>query len=148
VVQVTVSKRLKEGRHMSTLPCPLNPESNPRVKAVFDDIRASRGSDFINNLWHYLAFNPKLLEDTWRDVKAIMATPSSLDPVTKELIYAAVSIANSCDYCIHSHTAAARAKGMTEEQYAEFLSIVSLAGRTNHLLNAIKVPVDPEFDHT
>ena len=148
VVQVTVSKRLKEGSYMSTLPRPLNPESDPRVKAVFDDIRASRGSDFINNLWHYLAFNPKLLEDTWRDVKAIMATPSSLDPVTKELIYAAVSIANSCDYCIHSHTAAARAKGMTEEQYAEFLSIVSLAGRTNHLLNAIKVPVDPEFDHT
>ena len=66
----------------------------------------------------------------------------------KELIYAAVSIANSCDYCIHSHTAAARSKGMTDEQYAEFLSIVSLAGRTNHLLNGIKVPVDPEFDRS
>jgi len=131
---------------MTTISLPVNPEENPRVKAVFEDIRETRGSDFINNLWHYLAFDPALLEATWKDVKAVMATPSSLDPMTKELIYAAVSIANSCDYCIHSHTAAAKAKGMTEEQYAEFLSIVSLAGRTNHLLNGMKVPVDPEFD--
>ena len=131
---------------MSTISLPSNPEENPRLKAVFDDIRATRGSDFINNLWYYLAFDPALLEATWRDVKAVMATPSSLDPMTKELIYAAVSIANSCDYCIHSHTAAAKAKGMTEEQHAEFLSIVSLAGRTNHLLNGINVPVDQEFD--
>ena len=133
---------------MSTISPPVNPEENPRVKAVFEDIRETRGSDFINNLWHYLAFDPALLETTWRDVKAVMATPSSLDPMTKELTYAAVSIANSCDYCIHSHTAAARARGMTDEQYAEFLSIVSLAGRTNHLLNGMKVPVDPEFDCT
>jgi len=146
--QVTVSNGFQKGCKMSTLSRPSNPETDPRVKAVFDDIRATRGSDFINNLWHYLAFNPELLETTWRDVKAVMATPSSLDPMTKELIYAAVSIANSCDYCIHSHTAAARSKGMTDEQYAEFLSIVSLAGRTNHLLNGIKVPVDPEFNHT
>ena len=131
---------------MSTISPPSNPEENPRLKAVFDDIRATRGSDFINNLWYYLAFDPALLEATWRDVKAVMATPSSLDPMTKELIYAAVSIANSCDYCIHSHTAAAKAKGMTEEQHAEFLSIVSLAGRTNQLLNGINVPVDQEFD--
>lgn len=131
---------------MTTISPPVNPEENSRVKAVFEDIRETRGSDFINNLWHYLAFDPALLEATWKDVKAVMATPSSLDPMTKELIYAAVSIANSCDYCIHSHTAAAKAKGMTEEQYAEFLSIVSLAGRTNHLLNGMKVPVDPEFD--
>ena len=110
---------------MSTIPRPQNPEENPRVKSVFDDIRATRGSDFINNLWYYLAFNPELLE----------------------LIYAAVSIANSCEYCIHSHTAAARAQGMTDKQYAEFLSIVSLAGRTNNLLNGIKVPIDKEFDH-
>ena len=131
---------------MSTLSPAINPESNPRIKAVFDDIRSTRGSDFINNLWHYLAFDVDLLEITWRDVKAIMAKPSHLDPMTKELIYAAVSIANSCDYCIHSHTAAARAKGMSDEQYAEFLSIVSLAGRTNHLLNGIKVPIDQEFN--
>ena len=132
---------------MSTLSRLQNPEENPRVKSVFDDIRVTRGSDFINNLWHYLAFNPELLEKTWRDVKEVMAKPSYLDPMTKELIYAAVSISNSCEYCIHSHTAAARAQGMTDEQYAEFLSIVSLAGRTNNLLNGIKVPIDKEFDH-
>ena len=132
---------------MSTVLPPQNPESNPRVKYVFDDIRATRGSDFINNLWYYLSFNPALLESTWHDVKSVMAKPSHLDPMTKELIYAAVSIANSCEYCIHSHTAAARSKGMTDEQYAEFLSIVSLAGKTNHLLNSIKVPVDTEFNH-
>ncbi len=130
---------------MSTIAPPSNPEKNPLVKAVFDDIRATRGSDFINNLWFYLAFDPALLEATWKNVKAVMATPSTLDPMTKELIYAAVSIANSCDYCIHSHTAAAKAKGLTEGQHAEFLSIVSLAGRTNHLLNGMKVPIDPEF---
>ena len=132
---------------MSTIPRLQNPEENPRVKLVFDDIRATRGSDFINNLWYYLAFNPELLEKTWSDVKEVMAKPSHLDPMTKELIYAAVSIANSCEYCIHSHTAAARAQGMTDDQYAEFLSIVSLAGRTNNLLNGIKVPIDKEFDH-
>ena len=132
---------------MSTISPPQNPESNPRVKSVFDDIRATRGSDFINNLWYYLSFDPALLETTWRDVKTVMAKPSYLDPMTKELIYAAVSIANSCEYCIHSHTAAARSKGMTDEQYAEFLSIVSLAGKTNHLLNSIKVPIDSEFNH-
>ena len=132
---------------MSTISRPQNPESNLRVKSVFDDIRATRGSDFINNLWYYLAFNPELLENTWREVKEVMAKPSGLDPMTKELIYAAVSIANSCEYCIHSHTAAARSHGMTDKQYAEFLSIVSLAGRTNNLLNGIKVPIDKEFDH-
>ena len=132
---------------MSTISPPQNPESNPRVKSVFDDIRATRGSDFINNLWYYLSFDPALLETTWSDVKSVMAKPSHLDPMTKELIYAAVSIANSCEYCIHSHTAAARSKGMTDEQYAEFLSIVSLAGKTNHLLNSIKVPIDLEFNH-
>ena len=132
---------------MSTIKSPQNPEANPRVKAIFDDIRATRGGDFINNLWYYLAFDENLLENTWHDVKKVMAKPSHLDPITKELIYVAVSISNSCEYCIHSHTAAARAKGMTNEQYAEFLSIVSLAGRTNHLLNGIKVPIDAEFDY-
>ncbi len=132
---------------MSTITPAQNLEINPRIKAVFDDIRATRKSDFINNLWHYLAFDIELLEDTWREVKVVMAKPSHLDPLTKELIYAAVSIANSCEYCIHSHTAAARSKGMSDKQYAEFLSIVSLAGRTNHLLNGLKVPIDKEFNH-
>ena len=131
---------------MSTLTRSKNPEKNPRVKAIFDDIKSTRGSDFINNLWFYLAFDEDLLEKTWYEVKEIMAKPSLLDPLTKELIYTAVSIANSCEYCVHSHTASARAYGMTDKQYAEFLSIVSLAGRTNNLLNGIKVPIDSEFD--
>ena len=132
---------------MSTIEPPQNPETNPRIKAVFDDIRATRQSDFINNLWYYLAFDAQLLETTWRDVKEVMAKQSHLDSLTKELIYAAVSITNSCEYCIHSHTAAARSKGMTDKQYAEFLSIVSLAAKTNHLLNGLKVPIDKEFNH-
>ena len=132
---------------MSTIAQPQNPETNPRVKAVFDDIRATRQSDFINNLWYYLAFDAQLLETTWRDVKEVMAKQSHLDSLTKELIYVAVSITNSCEYCIHSHTAAARSKGMTDKQYAEFLSIVSLAAKTNHLLNGLKVPIDKEFNH-
>ncbi|MGL5009478.1 MAG: carboxymuconolactone decarboxylase family protein, partial [Paracoccaceae bacterium] len=109
---------------MATVTPPENPESDPRVKAVFDDIRTTRGSDFINNLWRYLAFDPALLEEVWRDVKSVMATPSLLDPKTKEMIYAAVSIANACDYCTHSHLAAARAKGMTTAEQAELLRIV------------------------
>ena len=132
---------------MSTIAPPQNPETNPRIKAVFDDIRATRQSDFINNLWYYLAFDAQLLETTWRDVKEVMAKQGHLDSLTKELIYAAVSITNSCEYCIHSHTAAARSKGMTDKQYAEFLSIVSLAAKTNHLLNGLKVPIDKEFNH-
>ena len=132
---------------MSTIALLQNPETNPRIKAVFDDIRATRKSDFINNLWYYLAFDAQLLETTWRDVKEVMAKQSHLDSLTKELIYAAVSITNSCEYCIHSHTAAARSKGMTDKQYAEFLSIVSLAAKTNHLLNGLKVPIDKEFNH-
>jgi AhpD family alkylhydroperoxidase len=124
---------------------PKDPESDPRVKAVFDDIRATRNSDFINNIWCYLAFDADLLERTWEEVKAVMATPSDLDPLTKELIYLAVSIINNCEYCVHSHSAAARAKGMTTAQHAEVLKIVSLAAKTNHLSNAMQVPVDPVF---
>ncbi len=131
---------------MSTVKLPANPEADPRVKAVFDDIRATRKSDFINNVWRYLAFDPPLLDSVWRDVKAVMATPSALDPLTKEMLYIAVSVANGCGYCVHSHTAAARAKGMTPAQHAELLSIVALAGKTNHLATALQVPVDASFD--
>lgn len=131
---------------MSTLKPPADPESNPRVKAVFDDIRATRKTDFINNLWRSLAFDPALLEKTWAEVKQVMATPSEFDPLTKELIYIAVSVANSCSYCVHSHTAAARAKGMTDAQHAELLAIISLAAKTNHLVTGLQVPVDAAFD--
>lgn len=131
---------------MTTVSQPLDPEADPRVKAVFDDIRATRKTDFINNLWRTLAFNPTLLETTWKEIKGVMATPSHFDPLTKELIYIAVSIANSCGYCVHSHTAAARAKGMTDAQHAELLAIVSLAAKTNHLVTGLQVPIDAEFD--
>ena len=131
---------------MSTVAAMADAESDPRVKAVFDDILATRGTDYINNLWRYLAFDPQLLEETWQDVKTVMSTPGSIDPLTREMIYVAVSAANSCSYCIHSHTAAARARGMTDEQHAELIKIIALAGKTNHLLNAIQVPVDDAFD--
>jgi AhpD family alkylhydroperoxidase len=123
-----------------------DPESDPRIKAVFDDIRATRNSATVNLLWHHLALQPQLLEETWREVKAVMASPSALDPLTKELIYIAVSATNACAYCVHSHTAAARAKGMTVEQYADLLRVIALAGRTNQLANALQVPVDTVFD--
>ena len=130
---------------MSTITPPPDPEADPRVKAVFDDIRATRGSDFVNNVWRYLAFDPGLLEQVWQDTKAVMATPSALDPKVKEMIYAAVSIANACDYCTHSHIAAAKAKGMTAAEHADLLRVVSAAARTNALLNAIRPPVDAAF---
>ena len=131
---------------MSTVKLPADPESNPRVKAVFDDIRQTRGSDFINNVWRYLAFDPALLEEVWSDLRDVMASETLIDFKTKEMIYAAVSIANSCDYCVHSHTAAAKARGMTDGEHAELLRIVATAARTNHLLNGIRPPLDEVFD--
>lgn len=131
---------------MATIKEPANVESNSRVKAVFDDIRTTRKADFVNNLWRTLAFDPALLESTWAEVKKLMASPTLLDPLTKEMIYIAVSVANACTYCVHSHTAAARAKGMSDAQYAELLAIVSLAAKTNHLATALQVPIDEAFD--
>ena len=117
----------------------------PAVQAVFDDIRKIRKSDFINNFWRALANQPALLERTWTSLKQVMVEPGGLDPLTKELVYIAVSTANSCSYCVHSHTAAARAKGLTDEQYAEFLAVVGMASETNSLANAMQIPVDSEF---
>lgn len=131
---------------MTTVATPPDPESDPRVKAVFDDIRATRQTDFINNLWRRLAFDPPLLESTWADVKRVMATPSAIDPLTKEMVYITASIINGCSYCVHSHTAAARAKGMTPQQHAELLGIVALAAKTNQLVTGLQVPVDAVFD--
>ncbi|WEX86271.1 carboxymuconolactone decarboxylase family protein [Sinorhizobium garamanticum] len=131
---------------MSTVVPPPDPEADPRVKAVFDDIRATRKSDFINNMWLWLAFDADLLERTWAEVKAVMATPSALDPLVKEMLYIAVSVTNGCNYCIHSHTASAKAKGMTEAQHADLLRVISLAAKTNQLATALQVPVDPAFD--
>jgi AhpD family alkylhydroperoxidase len=131
---------------MSTLSLSSNIESNPKVKAVFDDIRQTRQSDFINNMWRYLAFDPDLLESTWHEVKAVMASPSSLDPLTKEMIYIAVSVTNACSYCVHSHTAAAKSKGMSDAQYADLLRVIALAGKTNQLASAMQIPVDDIFN--
>ena len=131
---------------MSTIAPPVDPETDPRVKAVFDDIRATRRTDFVNHMWRYLAFDPALLERTWAEVKQVMVQPSTLDPLTKEMIYIAVSVANGCSYCVHSHTAAARAKGMTAAQHAELLAVIALAAKTNHLATALQLPVDAAFD--
>ena len=120
-------------------------ELSPEAKAVFDDIRATRGSDFVNNVWRALAYDPSLLKRTWEGLKEVMTTPGHLDPVMREMIYIAVSTANSCEYCVHSHTAAARARGMTEAQHAELLSIIMLASQTNAMATALQVPVDDEF---
>lgn len=116
-----------------------------RVKAVFDDIRATRGTDFVNNFWRGLANQPAVLKRTWFSLKAIMFEPGALDPLTRELIYIAVSTANGCAYCIHSHTAAARAKGMTEAQLGNLLAVIGMAAETNALVTAMQIPVDTEF---
>jgi AhpD family alkylhydroperoxidase len=117
----------------------------PAIQAVFEDIRATRKSDFVNNFWRVLANQPELLERTWASVKRVMIEPGVLDPLTKELVYIAVSTANSCSYCVHSHTAAARAKGLSDKQYAEFLAILGMASETNTLANSLQIPVDREF---
>ena len=115
------------------------------VRAIYDDIRAIRKTDFINNFWKALANNPAQLRRTWEAIKAVMA-PGALDPLTKELIYIAVSAANKCEYCIHSHTAAARAKGMRDEQYNELLAVIGMAHATNGLVTTMQVPVDEAFE--
>ncbi|MET4126839.1 carboxymuconolactone decarboxylase family protein [Roseovarius sp. MBR-6] len=129
---------------MATVPLLSDAEMSAEARAVLDDIRAARGSDFINNFWRALAHDPALLRATWDRLKAVMA-PGALDPLTKELLYIAVSVANGCDYCAHSHTAAARAKGMTPEQHGELLSVIGMAAQTNALATALQVPVDEAF---
>jgi AhpD family alkylhydroperoxidase len=119
--------------------------ADARVRAVFDDIRATRGSDFVNNFWRALANQPQTLEHTWASVKRVMVEPGALDPLTKELIYIAVSTMNSCSYCVHSHTAAAKAKGMSAEQHAELLAVAGMAATTNALANGLQIPVDAVF---
>ncbi len=122
---------------MATVAPPADPEADPRVRAVFDDIRRTRSSDFVNTLWRWLAFDPALLEEVWRDVKAVMATESALDAKTKERGSAAVSIANACDCCVHSHPAAAGAKGVTAAEQADLMRIVANAVKTTALLDRL-----------
>jgi AhpD family alkylhydroperoxidase len=114
------------------------------VRAVYDDIMATRGSDRVNNFWKALANDPAALRRVWETVKQVMA-PGALDPLVKEMIYVAVSVTNGCEYCICSHTAAARQKGMSDAMLMELQSVVGLANQTNRLANGLRVPVDPQF---
>ncbi|MBI5172398.1 MAG: carboxymuconolactone decarboxylase family protein [Candidatus Obscuribacter sp.] len=116
----------------------------PEVQVVFDEIKELRKSNWINNFWKVLASSPATMLRIWSNVKQVMA-PGALDPLTKEMIYVAVSVTNNCEYCIHSHTAAARAKGMTDEMYGELLAVVGLANETNRLANGYQIPVDEQF---
>jgi AhpD family alkylhydroperoxidase len=119
-------------------------DASPEVRAVYDDIMETRQVDWVNNFWKALAVDPVSLRRTWESVKEVMA-PGSLDPLTKELLYVAVSVTNGCEYCIASHTAAARRKGMTDEQLAELLAVVGKANETNMLATGYGVPVDDAF---
>ena len=118
--------------------------ASPEVRQVYDDIMATRGVDWVNSFWKALAVDPVLLQSTWNRIKAVMA-PGTIDALTKELIYIAVSIANSCQYCINSHTAAARKKGMSDEMLAELMAVVGMANQTNALANGFQIEVDEAF---
>ncbi|MCW5701718.1 MAG: carboxymuconolactone decarboxylase family protein [Bradyrhizobium sp.] len=129
---------------MATVKLLSDDELSPEARAIFDDIRKTRQSEFVNNFWRALAHDPKTLGRTWESLKQVMA-PGVLEPKVKEMLYVAVSIAHGCTYCIHSHTAGARAKGMTDQEYAEMVAIVGMAAETNRLVTALGVPVDDVF---
>lgn len=118
--------------------------ASPEVKAVYDDIMATRKVDWINNFWKVLAHDPALLKRTWETLRATMA-PGALDPLVKEMIYIAVSATNGCEYCTYSHTASAKAKGLTEAQLMEVLAVAAMANETNRLANGLRPPVDVQF---
>jgi AhpD family alkylhydroperoxidase len=119
-------------------------DASPEVRAIYDDIMATRTTDWVNNFWKVLAHDPVTLRRIWANIKEVMG-PGTLDPLVKEMLYVAVSASNSCRYCIASHSAAARKKGMTEAQYSELLAIVGLANETNRLVSALDVEVDAQF---
>ena len=119
-------------------------QASPEVQSVYNDIMKTRGIDWINNFWKALANDPKELARIWANVKQVMA-PGALDPLVKEMIYVAVSATNGCEYCTHSHTAAARKKGMTDAMLMELLAVVGLANETNRLANGLRIEVDPQF---
>ena len=119
-------------------------DASPEVRAIYDDIMATRKTDWINNFWKAIAHDPAMLKRTWKDIKQIMA-PGALDPLTKEMIYVAVSVTNQCEYCIASHTASATNKGMTDAQFKELMSVVGMANETNRLVAGYQVEVDDRF---
>ncbi|MFN3294465.1 MAG: carboxymuconolactone decarboxylase family protein [Gemmobacter sp.] len=129
---------------MSTVPLLSDDQASPAARDVFDDIRTKRQTDYVNNFWRALAHDPVQLAHVWGRLQQVMA-PGALDPLVKEMLYIAVSTANGCSYCVHSHTAAARAKGMTPAQYGELLAVVGMAAETNRLAEALRVPIDPQF---
>jgi AhpD family alkylhydroperoxidase len=119
-------------------------EASPEVRAVYDDIMKTRGTDWINNFWKVLANDPPTLRRLWANVKQVMA-PGALDPLVKEMVYVAVSATNGCEYCTYSHTAGARAKGMSDAMFAELMAVVGLANETNRLANGYRIEVDDAF---
>ncbi|MEM5299581.1 carboxymuconolactone decarboxylase family protein [Burkholderia sp. JPY481] len=120
-------------------------DASPEVRAVYDDIKATRQVDDVNNFWKYIAQHPPTLARTWDSLKEVMA-PGALDPLVKELLYVAVSVTNNCGYCVASHTAAARRAGMTDEMFGELQAIVGMANETNRLAVGYRVPIDPAFE--
>jgi AhpD family alkylhydroperoxidase len=120
-------------------------DAPPAVRAVYDDIMATRKVDWINNFWKVLAHHPPTLKRTWESVKEVMA-PGALDPLVKEMVYLAVSASNGCAYCIASHTAAARKAGMTDAMLGELLAVVGMANETNRLANGYRVEIDERFE--
>ncbi len=120
-------------------------DASPAVRAVFDDIKRTRQVDDVNNFWKYLARDPATLKRTWESIKEVMA-PGALDPLTKEMVYLAVSVTNGCGYCTASHGAAARKAGMTEAMFGELMAVVGMANETNRLANGYRVPIDAAFE--
>ena len=120
-------------------------DASPAVRAVYDDIKRSRGVPDVNNFWKYLAHDPVTLKRTWESIKEIMA-PGALDPLVKEMIYLAVSVTNGCGYCIASHTAAARKAGMSDAMFAEVMAVTGMANETNRLVNGYRVPIDAAYN--
>ena len=129
---------------MATVKLVSDEDASGEVKAVFDDIRKVRNTDFINNFWRALANDPAMLKQAWEEIKSVMGE-GTIDAMVKEMVYIAVSAANGCTYCVHTHTAAAKAKGMSDAQHAELIKVIGLAGKTNHMVNAMQVPVDERF---
>ena len=131
---------------MALVPLIGDEQASAEAREVFDDIRRTRNTDFINNFWRALANDPATLKRTWESLKEVMA-PGALDPLTKELVYLAVSIANGCAYCTASHGAAARRQGMTQEMLGELIAVVGMANETNRLADGYRVPVDERFEN-
>ena len=129
---------------MATVKLLSDSEASPAAREVFDEIRRVRKTDYVNNAWRALANDPANLRQIWDKAQTVMA-PGALDLLTKELVYLTVSIMNNCEYCIHSHSAFARAKGMTDAQYNELLRVIGLATELNRLMTAMSVPVDDRF---